>query len=321
VANFRDINYSTKPSKGVLRRIIIEIYQVIYNKLCLKDNVYVGFGSTYFVDFKLFHRLHNFHKMVSIEKSLTSKKRVEFNKPYSNIEVYFANSHEILNEILLKNKINRLIWLDYTTLINNNILKDINTIIKNSISGDFFIVTVCFDSINKPNNIDITEKKYRMQEFLKNMDEDRIPLNFSDENLNKKNLKEMTIKIIESQIEEYLYHFNNNPNIKSKLIFEQLINITYHESKSMLTFGGLLINDSQIDDFKHIDFKRIEFISKDEKSIEIKVPNLTMNEINALDKYMPNGDTSELSFDIDEKDFNNFKSIYRYYPRFTEVIT
>ena len=68
MSSYQKINYSIRPAKSAERKMLCELIQHLSVFHKLSDYQYIGFGSTYFTDFSLFHRNLGINKMISIEK-------------------------------------------------------------------------------------------------------------------------------------------------------------------------------------------------------------------------------------------------------------
>lgn len=109
-SSYEKINYSLRPAKNIERKMLCETLQRLSFIQKLEKYRYIGFGSTYFSDFNLLHRLLGISKMISIEKDKKNKDRFEFNKPFSCIEMKFGSSNEVLP--MLKWKEPSIVWVD-----------------------------------------------------------------------------------------------------------------------------------------------------------------------------------------------------------------
>ncbi|MGH7989319.1 MAG: O-methyltransferase, partial [Limisphaerales bacterium] len=85
-ASYRKIHYLLRPAKNVQRKMLCEAFQRLGKAKDVKEYRYVGFGSMYYGDFVLFHRILGIEHMTSIEHE-DGAPRAEFNKPYSCIDV------------------------------------------------------------------------------------------------------------------------------------------------------------------------------------------------------------------------------------------
>lgn len=95
--SYQKINYSLKTSKSIKRKMLAEAVQRLSHFALLKGICrYVGFGSTYFSDFKLFHKLLGIKKMVSIEEDVSSQGGLSLITTVSCVRMEFGKSTSIL---------------------------------------------------------------------------------------------------------------------------------------------------------------------------------------------------------------------------------
>ena len=77
--SYEQVNYTIRPAKCVERKMMCEAFSRLSVFGSLKTYRYIGFGSTYFTDFTLFHRALDMNNMVSIEKDEEKAARFDFN--------------------------------------------------------------------------------------------------------------------------------------------------------------------------------------------------------------------------------------------------
>jgi hypothetical protein len=138
------IDYRIRPAKSVERKMLCEAWGKLGAFRALSGYRYVGFGSAFFTDFMLVHRVLGIHDMVSIEKNAQHSERFEFNKPFRCIQMEFGTATERLPFIDLKNK-PAIVWLDYEVMLNEVILNDIQTVVGRLVSGSSLVVCVNAD--------------------------------------------------------------------------------------------------------------------------------------------------------------------------------
>src|SRR5205085_262730 len=109
----------------------------------LADYQYVGFGSPFFVDFRLFHRRLAIAKMVSIEHEVDHKPRFTLNKPFDCVKMLWGESSEKLAEVDWSRP--TIVWLDYDYRLKQSVLTDLDQIVDKAKHGDCLLVTVDAD--------------------------------------------------------------------------------------------------------------------------------------------------------------------------------
>jgi len=168
--NSRQINYTLRIAKAVERKMFCSTFQKLSVFHPLEDYKYIGFGALYFADFYMIHRQLGIKKMLSIEKSYEKRTqtRYKFNKPFKCIDIEFKTSSVILPQ--LKWEEPSIIWLDYTSVLNSDVLSDIDTVLRNAIAGSFFVISVNADAAEFE-----TEDKSRLEQLQKVIGKSNLP--------------------------------------------------------------------------------------------------------------------------------------------------
>jgi len=124
--SYRKINYALRPAKNVERKMMADVLKNVDRLAPLREYQYVGFGSIFFADYRLFHRTFGMDKMVSIEGYENDGKRVEFNRPYDCIDVRMGMSFDVLPHLDWKQR--SIVWLDYDHEIALHVLQDVDLV-------------------------------------------------------------------------------------------------------------------------------------------------------------------------------------------------
>ncbi len=308
VQSYKSVNYALRPAKNIERKMLCEVI----NRLEKFDRVYnyryIGFGSTFFSDFSLFHKSLKITKNISIEREIQERARFEFNRPYRCIDLKFGDSNEILPK--LQWNVKTIIWLDYDEPISQNILTDVEFVCANATSGSLLIVTVNAqpDDFNK-----------RVKSFKKRVGETKFPEGISEAKLGGWGTAQISRRIINNEIEMSINIRNGGKASGTKLKYKQLFNFQYADGAKMLTVGGILYDESQYALVEKCGFENIEFIRTGEQPYLIEVPSLTLKEIKYLDKLLPCDNVDEIATWIPKEDRQRYSKIYRYFPAFVDA--
>ena len=133
--------YAHRPSKHVQRRVVIDACRKLRAFSPLAEYQYIGFGAYEFVDFDLCRRELGVIEMHSIEMDTNGRERYLFNRPFADIEVHFNRASNVLPD-LLDDPALRIVWLDYTSGLNREVLQDIGICTRKLVAGSVLIVTV-----------------------------------------------------------------------------------------------------------------------------------------------------------------------------------
>ena len=335
-ASYRLIDYSLRPAKSIERKMLAEAFR----RLTFFDHVsnyrYIGFGSTYFTDFILFHRTLGIRDMISIEERVTDKPRFEFNRPFNCIKMEYENSNTVLPRLDWSKEV--IIWLDYDKGLGVQKLQDIACVCAKAVSGSVLIVTVNAHPIDVLRNRDLeTEEErqqFRMRKFVEGVGESRAS-DFSSTDLKGWNLAKTYRKVILNEVEQTLADRNGLVSVEhKKMRYQPLFNFHYSDGPKMLTVGFILYAEEDVEKVNMCDFEDpgLDFIRTGSDAYQIQVPRLTHRERRYLDKTLPliagedveEGDSeTDVEEDVDigipPRDIEHYIRLYRYFPNFAET--
>ncbi|NQV18541.1 MAG: hypothetical protein HQ534_08360 [Armatimonadetes bacterium] len=325
--SFEYINYMFRPKKQIERKIITEILQELKEEINLSKYLYIGFGSIYYYDFILFHKILNMNNLLSIDDKST-KKRFEFNRPYDFISFENKISTDFLNEYDWKQ--NSVLWLDYDNKLENIVLSDIKIIAKNCKKKDFLMITVnsyCGS---------VGDERDKARENFYN----EFGMYISSDYYNKKYYTPKYFPyLLQEVILKYLMAVSELQNIS----FCKLFSFRYRDGAPMFTIGGIFDDDKKLYNRKWDN----KFISTDEEVKDINVPILTYCEKFHIDSHIEKlkrkikkieSKNKESGRSLIEKemtemmnktlpfelasiyDLKNYIEFYRYYPQYYEGI-
>ncbi len=330
--NARQVDYRLRLGKYVERRMMCAAFQRLSLFYPLSKYRYIGFGAYYFSDFYLFHKELGIEKMVSIEKSRSDdvKSRYEFNKPFNCITIDFRESSIVLPEI--EWNIPSIVWLDYTSCLTSDIIADITTTFRKSLSGSILSFTLKIDSdFYKPEKEKSYPEEFTEKEiFIDKVGREYAPRELKNRDLTPKSLHQVYTKTINNVISKILFERNASSD-EDDIEWIQLFNFKYADDAIMYTVGGILIQgDSHKSRLEDAEFDSLQFIKREEEQFEIAIPNLTIKEIKYLEGIMPNGINDDGSIKSEYKvenydpkipqiDILKFAKIYKYFPTFTEA--
>ena len=138
--SYEIVNYSLRPAKNIERKMFCEAFRRLVELGKLESYRYIGFGSTFFADFSLFHKSLGIGNSISMEKDTINEKRFQFNKPYNCITLMFGKSNDLLPT--LSWDVKTIIWLDYDNELNESVLTDVAFVSTHAAPGSILIVTV-----------------------------------------------------------------------------------------------------------------------------------------------------------------------------------
>lgn len=323
------INYSLRPAKAVERKMLKDILFLMYPFGCMSECKYIGFGSKYFSDFKLFHKGLHINDMVSIEGDVKAKGKYEFNKPFGCVKLEMGASNDVLNRLEIDKRF--IAWLDYDYSINESMLIDIEVLIENLYSGS--VVLTSFNAI--PLKLmalreELSDESSSHTVLVRTKLESLVPSRYIPRELPKQGLgkSEVYSKIVrgifENKIHNSLLDKNAALGQEDKWVCKQMVYFNYKDGADMSTLGWVFYQEKDVGKYENCNFDQVEFYRDGADACHIDVPNLTLKEVRHLQESMPlqpgTIDRSRFSEEIySEKDISSFSKIYKYFPSFTDV--
>lgn len=306
----KHLNYEIRPIKFTERKMLLASLSKICNHY-KGDYQYIGFGGLSFTDFKLFHKELNIDTLISIEGGDFSSEKVNFNSPYSFIKIIKDFSTNALKSIDLNKK--SLVWLDYDGTLDNYMFQDIQLMFSKLPEGSIYLITCNRELKSKESGVE-----YKVSEF-----EDKfsnlVPFGVKKSDFSGQKNYTTIRKMITGVISDTLNsrNFSQNENLE----FKQLFNLTYNENRGarMYTFGGIIANKDY--DIADIELNNFSFISQADIAYNLKIPNLTLKEIELINDYFDDEDELLAKNIIESKDIGIYKKTYRYLPKFFDVRT
>ena len=328
MASGDSINYTVRPAKFAERKIIRDMLISLNRFASLADYKYIGFGSKYFADFSLFHRTLHINDMVSIESDIKNKEKYHFNKPFDCIDVVMGKSNEALPKIDFSKEF--ITWLDYDYSIDESMLNDMGVLIENLVSGS--VILTSYNSISwkiaplrsQFNDQESSYKELFIKKLIGLVTEKYIPANIPDKALSKASTFSRIVRsIFVLKIEELLNEKNAALDWQDKWKYKQIMYFQYKDGADMATLGWVFYQEKDRSRIESCCFDKDEFSRDDENFYEIKIPNLTVKEINSLQNAMPfNGSIDRVKLPesiYSDEDILCFSKIYKYFPSFMNV--
>jgi len=317
--SYSKINYRLRPAKATERKMICDSLRCLTPFGDIESYRYVGFGSTYFSDFILFHKWLHIEDMISIEKDRSAKDRFEYNKPFGCIDIKYGTSDEELPKIQWNSK--AIVWLDYDSPLNLQVLEDIDFLIGKIYSGSVLIVTVSAEQ-ERPSQEGLTREeinKFRRDKLEESLS-GKVPTGLKPIDLTGSRLSSLYERIIINQVKQSINDLNAARSASSGLSYRQIFNFRYADGARMLTIGWLFFDDNDLDLATNCRFNKPFNIREGDEPYEIQVPNLTLKEVQYLDSKMPTTDCDSLQrICIPLKDVRRYSELYKYFPSFVEM--
>jgi len=319
-SSYKRINYTLRIAKNIERKMMCEAFRRLSEIRLVETYRYIGFGSLYFSDFVLFHKILNITALHSIEKDESAKKRFVFNRPFGYINLHFGESTKVLPQLDWHGEPS-IVWLDYDGQLTQDTLADIQTVCTSASPGSFLIV-----SFNVHPGVEIDDQhKTRLTRLKEQVGEEKVPADVSEKDLSGWGTAKAIRRVVDNEIQETLTYRNGGLRKGLKMKYRQIFNFHYEDGVKMLTVGGILYDQGQEPKIDSCAFNRLDFIKSAEEAYKIETPYLTNREIRSIDSALCDSDTSDElqklieEYGIPENDITIYSKIYRYLPTFAET--
>lgn len=314
MASFDSVNYSLRPSKSVQRGLVFEGLRSISNAVGLDDAVYVGFGSIWFTDFVMAHKVLNIDDMVSIEANEIGFRRAVFNKAYRTITMMHGLSQEKLPELLLiPGYVTRpwIVWLDYDSALNEGVVQDFQWILNNAPPN-----SICLFTFSATQNA-YGDKPIHRPARIKALLGDVVPDDLSKDDCSKDSLPTTLAKLAMDYLKSEVADSARPGG------FIEAFKVPYLDSVGMVTVGGILPAIGAVPAVRSVVSSGTWRCLVNEV---IQAPQMTLREVAALQAELPplmqitRAHIQALGFDLQDEQIQSFQRYYKYLPSFAEIV-
>jgi hypothetical protein len=317
MATFEGINYSLRPNKNIERKVIAEALQLLQTPFRLSSYTYIGLGAIWFVDFILFHRTLGIHNMISMQMGVDQAKRAAYNRPFACVKVREGESTVLLPDLSFNEPV--LIWLDYDSTLRGPVLKDLDILGGKLTSGDIVLFTVNADRRQivqlAKGGKDFRDPKEMLAGLL------QVPVaTVPDDATEVQGLPRYMASTLFERLRSVVRHESGG-----ELSFVEIFNYVYADQATMITFGGMVVNQEDSERLDQSGILDHPFVTGREQ-LEIGVPLLTSREKLAIDRLLPRKKPvteamlRKLGSGLDPGKVEAYRTFYRYYPTFGELV-
>ena len=309
VPSYRKVNYTLRPAKNIERKMIAEACSRLQAFGSLLDYRYIGFGSPFFSDFRLFHKALGFRVMINIESESGDSLRFEFNRPFCCIRMMYGKSSDVLPQLGWKGR-QSVVWLDYDQRLGMDMLEDIDYVTANLEAPSVILITV------ESKAAAFAKDGEKVAVFLDELG-DSLAGDIGRRDLAQTRFARTLHRVIDDRIRETLSERNAASDECRRIEYKQVFNFVYDDGTPMLTVGGVLVERRDLDIFTACDFSSLGYFSAGRDAYEIVAPRMTFKEQRHLDAQLPG--SSAQSPGLTRDDVDAYRQVYRYFPAFTEV--
>jgi hypothetical protein len=312
--SFDAINYSLRPSKTIQRKIVFSGVGVLQHHLPLERMAYIGFGSIWFTDFTLAHKLLGVDDMISIEGDDIGYQRALFNAPYATVRVEHGYSNDVLpnlyKEAFLAGR-PWMVWLDYDYDLKESVRDDIRSLIENVPENSIVLITFNGNDSKYGRPAD---RPARLKTLLGSVVPDGLTPNACRDDLMQTTLANLTLDYMKSIAADLARPGG----------FVSAFRIIYKDSTPMVTVGGVLPAKGAARIARDV-VNEASWPGRPAK--RITAPHLTMREAATLQAKLPSAIklsrtvVQGLGFDLEDEQIEAFETYYREYPAFAQIVT
>lgn len=313
--SFEAVNYALRPNKTVERKIVFSGLEALSRIVGLSSHRYVGFGSLWFVDYLMAHKILGVSSMTSIESDAIGFKRAEFNRPLNCITVVRGESTLVIPTLGL-DVTPSIVWLDYDTSIGGPAMRDIDLLVSKCAANSVLIVTINAKKAEletkDENGIDIG-----LEASLRRIAGDLVPTPLSPKKLNSNNYPKLLCEILANQL------LSRTLSCGRPDTFVKLFDLAYTDGTPMATVGGVLSAPDVVGEIRDLVATKGWQGIADEL---ISIPPLTPKEKIAMDQMMPSAEpptvqqVHKIGFALKAEQIETYHRYYRHYPMFGEFV-
>lgn len=334
--SFDRINYLLRPNKHIERKLIFDAFMRLGTRINLSAHRYIGFGSMWFGDFLLAHRLLDLRDMWSIELEENSD-RANFNKPYGNIVIKPGRSSSVLKAVT-DDEWNKpcIAWLDYDGVLNRDVAFDVDTLMRKAAGPSIVLVTVNArrDSYRLPIPGEPSLKIPAIDTVSEIVGADCVPGSFGQLG---KTAAGISIDVSENNFPEFLAESILNFMVHKLAIsgryigdlpakFVPLFNLSHVDGVCMVTVGGAIASSSDASTLSEAlpEFAGIDPTTQQPRHKKLDLVQLTVKEKMALDRVLPADEqgftdlAKQAGIKLPEEQLQKYRECYRHFPVFAE---
>jgi len=289
--------YSHRPSKQVSRLMLVETLLRLGPIAAPSGYQYVGFGALEFVDFDLIHRRLGVSTMFSIESDHRAIARYEANRPYNGIRILTGRATDQLATIDWKKL--SIVWLDYTGMLNTEVIADVQHLCRELLPGSVLAVTL---------NAHPAKLAERRSTLAAAVGDDRVPLGVTDATLGDWGTARTQYDILTAIIRSTL------ADRMDAATWRQILNINYRDNARMQLVAGVVSGQALERTVDLCAFSDLDFVRGGSEPLMIEVPYLTPKERRSLNEQLPRAPRRRLTLPgVDKKEIDAYASVYRWF--------
>ncbi len=339
IPSFQRFDYLLRANKAIERKLVFDVIMLAKNALAISDFWYLGFGSMWFGDFKIAHRLLNIDDMISIERE-DHADRADFNKPFSTISVVPGDCNEILKSSISQNLWSRPVvaWLDYDGRLDDSVVNDIEVVVGKAQRNSIFLITVNGGRGTyrpRPQSVAPGMPTTGLGVVAGFLGQSSIPkeeisklLSSHPEDILEKDFP----RFLGQSILNHIWHKTSSLSREDQdglIGFQPLFLMHHRDGADMVTVGGAIISESDRDRWQSL-LKKHDALCDENADVKYCVMDLvpvTLKEKIVLDRQLPDsrGDAEyvesikQAGVRLPAGEVEKYRKFYRQFPVFIEA--
>jgi hypothetical protein len=312
--SFDAINYSLRPSKSIQRQLVFAGVSLLQRQLYLERLAYVGFGSIWFTDFILAHKLLGVDDMRSIESHDIGYQRAVFNAPYATVRVEHGYSYDILPKLYKDTSLSGrpwMVWLDYDYELKESMRDDIRSLVENVPANSIVLIT--FNGNDRKYGQRPADRPELLKTVLGSVVPDELAPAACKDELMQSTLANLALDYMQSIAADLARPGGFVPAFR----------VIYKDTTPMVTVGGVLPSKGAVRIASDV-INASNWPARPSKPIT--APHLTMREAAVLQSLLPcvtklsRSKVQALGFDLEDEQIDAFETYYRQYPAFAQIV-
>lgn len=315
------VQYDIRPAKQVERRILLDAFhRLALSGFDLSAYQYTGFGSIYFVDFVLMHKILGLTDLLSLERDPSLTSRVKFNRPYKCVRTEMESASEQIPKLSREKR--HIVWLDYDGLLHRDHIADIRSALALLSPGSILLVTIDAEPPREEDFAGILEEPLprptpkHWKEYFRYHASDYLDVGMRTEDFSKASLAKTNVRILSAV-------FRSAIASRRGVKFKPLFNFQYKDGHLMVSVGGMIATPSDVRKIQSSTLRRTNYYrnSFDKPPFVINIPRLTRKERAYLDREMPcRANWIPTDFVLQAEDVAHYREIYRFMPAYGELL-
>ena len=313
MASFETINYSLRPSKNIQRQLVFDGVRQLQAQLDLDEMAYVGFGSIWFTDFVLAHKILGIDDMVSIENKDVGFTRAVFNAPFATVRVLKGLSTDVLPDLYVDKLLERrpwLVWLDFDYDFNESVRDDLSSLIEHAPANTILLTT--FNGLESKYGA-ANDRPGRLRELFGDSVPDELGKADCKDDRLRENLADLALAYMKSTAADLARPGGFVPAFR----------LIYQDGAPMVTVGGVLPPKGAVGAATSV-VSSVAWPCRPDRPIV--APHLTLREAVSLQSTLPRPEplsrtiVRKLGFDLEDDQIAAFERYYRQYPAFAQIV-